>query len=177
MHLCPINWQAVEAVGVWIAALAAVGAFVAAGLALRSSVSQARSASAQAEAASRQVEALSRPFVAIACSSTMPTDLIEWMTDVIPTEIAEGNATLVNAGVGPALNLTWSYERAPDRVIRGSCAFLKAGGVFRFDFPVELGVGPKQIICEYSSANGVRYRSIITLNGRMVVKCDVEVVR
>jgi hypothetical protein len=167
MDVCPINWQAVEAIGVWIAAFAAVGAFVAAGLTLRSSVSQVRS----------QVEALSRPFVAVACSSTMPTDLIEWMTEVIPTEIAEGNATLVNAGVGPALNLTWSYERVPDRVIRGSCAFLKAGGVFRFAFPVELGVGPKQITCEYSSANGVRYRSIITLDGRMVVKCDVEAVR
>ena len=184
MHGYSINWQAVEAIGVWAGALAAIVALIAAWRSLKSVASQTRSASdqaraagIQANAASRQVEALSRPFVVVASALVMPSDTLKWMNDVIPTEIEndDPHAALMNVGSGPALNLTWNYERTPrNRVIRGFCPCLGVVSRFRFGFPVEVGVGPKRIICEYSSANGAQYRSTITLDGRSIIGCEVH---
>jgi hypothetical protein len=106
----------------------------------------------------------------------MPKDTAKWLTDVIRTEILNDRPELVNDGSGPALNLIWRYERTQDRLITGSCASLRAGGTFTFAFPVEVGVGPKRVTCEYSSANDIRYRSTITLEDRMVVSCEVMVI-
>ena len=58
MQTCPVNWEAVEAVGVWFGVVIAGAALVAAWLSLRDVASQARSASMQAAAANRQVEAI-----------------------------------------------------------------------------------------------------------------------
>ena len=162
-----MNWQALEAVGVWIGAIAAIAAFIAAWRSLSSAKDQARAASEQAAAASKQVESLSRPVVVVPCSSTMPTDTAKWLENEIPIEIAPDHPGLTNIGSGPALNLTWRYERHHG-VIIGHGGPLRVRDVFKFAFPVEIGVGPKRIVCEYSSVNGVRYRSTITLEDRTV---------
>jgi hypothetical protein len=102
---------------------------------------------------------------------------VKWLEDMIPTEIAGDLPSPVNAGTRPALNLTWSHERSATREIKGTCPWLKAGGTFEFGFRMEPGVGPKRIICEYSSANDIRYRSIITLEDRTVVNSEVNKIR
>lgn len=170
------NWPAVEAVGVCIAALAALinAAFFVYYLRLTRGIH--RAAVEQARAAAEQIEALCKPVVVMASTTTLPVDLADWLYDVISAELEEGYPKLVNVGNGPALNLKWSYERVPDRVVRGECASLRPERKFTFQFPVERGGGEKKVECEYESAAGIRYRSTTTLDARKIVRSKIEVI-
>lgn len=65
MYLCPIHWEAVEAVGVWFGAAVALLALRAAWKTVKDVASQAASASTQAVAASAQAIAANRQLEAM----------------------------------------------------------------------------------------------------------------
>lgn len=159
-----VNWNAVEAVGVW----AAAGAAVFNVLYFIRFLKLTRA----------QVEALSKPVILMAATRTLPADDVDWLDEVIPTELEleEGDPRLINVGNGPALNLNWSYERIPDRVIRGKCAYLEPGKKFAFQFRVEIGGGKKGVKCEYESVAGAKYRSTTTLDDHKIVESKIEVI-
>ncbi len=112
----------------------------------------------------------------MASTTTLPVDPAGWLYDVISAELEEGYPKLVNVGNGPALNLKWSYERVPDRVVRGECASLRPGRKFTFRLPVECGAGEKKVECECESAAGIRYRSTTTLDDRKMIRSKIEVI-
>jgi len=155
----PINWQAVEAVGVWVASISAAVNI----LFFLHYLGIMRD----------QAEGLSRPVIVVVSSRTLPNDTALWLEDVIPTELAEGGPRLKNVGNGPALHLRWSYERH-NATFRGECDYLGPGEEFIFPFPAELGLGEKKIQCVYESVGRVRYNSTTTLRDRVVATSLIE---
>lgn len=170
-----VNWQAAEALAVWLAAVAAIVnvAFFLRYLRLMRGIAQATVE--QARAAAEQAEGQSKPVVAVACRGTLPEDESEWLEESVPAEIEGERIQLINVGSGPALNLGWSYERERG-VFKGERAYLQPGERYALPLPVERGINERRIQCEYVSARGVSYISTTTLRDRYVVGSSVRVV-
>jgi len=161
-----MNWQEVEAVGVWAVAIIGV-------IHLRYLWGYLSAARDQAKAAFRQAEGLLKPVVVVASTTTIPVDPSASRSEEIPTEIYGDFVRLINIGNGPALDLAWSYQRVRGNV-RGKCSYLAPACEFVIKMPVEIGTGEKKLDVEYKSFDNVSYISATILRDRIIKKSTVR---
>lgn len=160
------KWQAIEAIG---ACVAAVATFINV-VFFRRYLKLTRGIH---EAAIDQAEGQSQPVIVVACQRALPQDDKEWLQETIPTPIEGDTVRLTNIGNGPAFNLKWSYE-LEHGVLRGHSAYLPPSEDFVLGIPLQRGVGEKIVECEYDSRSGTRYVSTTRLRDTYVVASSIR---
>ena len=109
-----MNWQTVEAVGVWFAAVAAIvkAAFFLYYLKLMRAIQRATL---------EQAEGQLKPVIMVECLATLPKEKSAWQGGLVYPQIEGDRAQLINVGNGPdGGQRTPTLERPPDRRASGA---------------------------------------------------------